>query len=159
MSIPDFSQIREFKVGDQTFTGEYVQTCIVYSGDLNRDMQEAYAWIAFWGAVSADAKQIHDAKQAAYRVARDRFIVEKSAEPKVTKTLANDLWRLEPGYLQWEATKGEAERAWNLAAAIHEACDRKAGLLQSQTKLYLADTGAYQRTANGTAPLGAGEAQ
>ena len=151
---PDFSRIRPFTVGTSTYDGAYVQACIAYSGDLDRDLREIYAWIAFWGAVAADAKQGYDAKEAAYRTARDRFVVGKVlGSAKITKTLAsNELWRGEPEYLQWEATKSEAERAWNIAAAVHEACDRKAGLLQSQVKLFLADVGAYGRSARGTTP-------
>lgn len=143
--LPDFSRIADFYVGEQLYTGAYIQRAVGFTGDLLQEMAEISSWVAYWGAVSADAKQLHDAKESAYRTARDRYITSRSAagvKDKIAKTAAEAEWRTRPEYADWERQKGETERAWNIASFVYESLLRKANMLQSMTKLYIDDRGA-----------------
>ena len=138
-NVPDFSKIQPFSVGDHYFDGAYVMLAVGMHNGLDQEMREVSAWIAFWGAVSSDAKALHDAKESAYRVDRDRWKTNEmqTRSKKPTKTALDDEWRTLPDYPKWERKKTEAERAWNIATYVYEALLRKANMLSALGKLEL----------------------
>lgn len=137
MTLPDFSRINPFTIGQYTFDGEYVSKCVTMTNGLDVEMVEVSAWIAFWGAMVSDAKQTHDVKDAAYRGARDGWkrtqLIERT--PKPTKTALDDEWRTTDTYQQWHAQLSDSERAWNLAQYIYEALLRKSNQLSALSRI------------------------
>lgn len=158
MSFADLGLLRPFTVGEQTYTGDFILLAVGGSGDLKQDQAENPSWIAYWGAVTASAKEAYDEVESDYRQARDAFIGDillhgyvedvdgaEVQHKKVAKTTAEVLWRSHPSYADWWRRQREAERAWNTASYVYEACLRKTQNLTSMTKLYVDELTALAR--------------
>lgn len=136
--------MRPFTINGVTFTADVLVTQLVIDpGNLDRAMAEAPAWIAYWGVLSADAKKFHDAKEAAYRQARDSFGIRRRSEGKTTEKALDEEWRTQPEYQRWYEDKAETERAWSCATFVHEAHLRRSQMLSSLGRVYADERANY----------------
>ena len=136
VSLPNFDRIKPFVVGEHRYTGEYIQTAVSMRNGIDQEMREVGAWIAFFGAVTSDAKKIYDRNESEYR--RERDVWKQSQigrSPKPTKTALDDEWRTQPEYVSWYEKQNEAERAWNITTYVYEALLRKANMLSALGRL------------------------
>lgn len=129
--------MQPFSINGRTWGApELVPLLVVDPGNIDVHIAQCPAWIAFWGVLSADAKRTHNAKESAYRVARDTWAMKRRAESKVTKDALDEEWRTLPDYQRWYAEQAESERAWSCAQFLYEAFQRKANMLTALARMY-----------------------
>jgi hypothetical protein len=148
----DLSTVRPFTIGGKTYNGDDIMRAVNFGGNLQQDEAEVSSWIAFWGARIAEAKEDYDIIEMEYRIARDsyqtRLLVDgvedgDGKQVKVNKTNAEVMWRAHDDYPSWWKKQHAAERAWNTASYVYEACCRKTTMLTAMTKARADEVSAY----------------
>lgn len=127
-----------FTIGTRTWNPaeDVLPFLILDPGNLDVALSFNAAFVAFWGEETARAKKQLDDKQVQYRIARDRFAVDRRKIGKVTKEALEEEWRAAAGYERWWQEQSECERAWSTANFVYDAFCKQTQNLSSLTKYY-----------------------